>query len=255
MPFQGERRPPREELRHPHGGRKLGATMMESNPPKVYGRDPYGNARIRRDVDRDDFYAWAAAINADQSSRPINADGTGGRTPVNPRTLTMNPRHRARSRQDAHLPFAGETGDGQMGDMIHPHHRARGREEARPVYGRSGDDGGRQEIRNIKAAREAGTAGPGWNYTMSDEQEFYRRLEEVERHTDEVDVHGQNPPPDTGMRSDGLRDALMELHDRGKIDLFSHMADFLSGTEEDEAGEHSDIHRMAHNWARKNGYF
>lgn len=68
------------------------------------------------------------------------------------------------------------------------------------------------------------------------------------------DVH----PPDTGMLNsvgDGLRDALMDLHDRGKIDLFSHMADFLSGLDEDEAGEHADIHRMAHNWARKNGYF
>jgi hypothetical protein len=70
---------------------------------------------------------------------------------------------------------------------------------------------------------------------------------------DSESTQGQVPPPNTGMRSDGLRDALMELHDRGKIDLFSHMADF--GLDEDEAGEHADIHRMAHNWARKNGYF
>lgn len=67
-------------------------------------------------------------------------------------------------------------------------------------------------------------------------------------------THGQVPPPNTGMRSDGLRDALEELHDRGKIDLFSHMADFLSGVDEDEAGEHADIHRMAHKWALRQGY-
>jgi len=110
---------------------------------------------------------------------------------------------------------------------------------------------------NEPVERHAGGAGfnldagdVGEPSDPNDRDEFDPMME-----SDSESTQGQVPPPNTGMRSDGLRDALMELHDRGKIDLFSHMADFLSGLDEDEAGEHADIHRMAHNWARKNGYF
>jgi hypothetical protein len=151
---------------------KPGGIMMERNPQKVYGKDSYGRARLNRDLPRGTM-DWMQAVSAGEFSRTANSDGTGGQVPVNPRDVTINPRHRARTRQDADIEHSGEA---------NPYVRAQGREDARlRGFGRSGDDRNRWEIKAIGKAREAGTAGPGWNYSDSDEKSFYRHLDEIDR--------------------------------------------------------------------------